>query len=111
MIYLPLKALSVNKAWKGRRFKTEDYKNFISKAYLMLPKMEVPKSPLCLRIEFGYYNKLSDFDNGIKPFVDILQQKYKFNDRDIKRAIIEVNNDVEKEQDYIGFELTSLGEK
>jgi Holliday junction resolvase RusA-like endonuclease len=30
-------------------------------------------------------SKLSDVDNPLKPFLDILQKKYKINDRDIEQ--------------------------
>jgi len=40
MITIPIKALSVNKAWRGRRFKTNDYKNFETEMLYKLPEMK-----------------------------------------------------------------------
>ena len=40
-----------------------------------------------IKITFGI-NALSDIDNPIKPFLDILQKKYQINDRDIMRLEI-----------------------
>ena len=31
----------------------------------------------------GYSNKANDIDNAVKPILDILQKKYKFNDKDV----------------------------
>jgi len=60
-----------------------------------------------LWLEFGFSSSLSDFDNPVKPFVDCLQNKYGFNDRQIKRAHIEVI-DVKKGEEYIKFDLKEL---
>lgn len=106
---VPIKALSVNKAWQGKRFKTPVYKQFERDTLLLLPKtIDIPEKPLCLRLEFGYSSKLADFDNGVKPFVDILQKKYGFNDRDIKLCFIAVNNNVKKGEEYIKFAFDSI---
>lgn len=106
---VPIKALSVNKAWQGKRFKTPAYKQFERDIMLLLPKsVKVPEGRLALRIEFGYSSKLADFDNGVKPFVDCLQKKYGFNDRQIKFAAIAINNDVKKGEEYIKFDFDPL---
>ena len=106
-----IKALSVNAAWQGRRFKTPAYKQYERDVLKLLPgNLCIPEGRLCLSIEFGYSNKLCDFDNGVKPFVDCLQKKYGFNDRQIKLTVIAVNNDVKKGDEYIKFELRSVDE-
>jgi hypothetical protein len=108
---IPIKPLSVNDAWKGRRFKTDAYKKYEIDVYRLLPaKMHIPEGDLAFAVEFGFSSKASDFDNGIKPFVDILQKKYKFNDNRIKLSIIMVNNDVKKGQEYIKFKLSAVSE-
>ena len=45
--------------------------------------------------------------NPVKPFVDCLQKRYGFNDRRIKRAIIDVV-EVKKGEEYIKFDLREL---
>ena len=45
-----------------------------------------------------------DFDNPIKPFVDILQKKYGFNDRDV----YELNVKKEVGEDGIDFNIYQL---
>lgn len=109
MIKVPIKALSVNAAWQGRRFKTPAYKTFERDVLRLLPtKVDIPPGKLSIFIEFGYSNKLSDFDNGVKPLVDCLQKKYGFNDRNIKFAAIAINNDVKKGDEYFKFEISPV---
>lgn len=101
---LHIKPLSVNEAWQGRRYKTVIYKNYETALLLMLRKNKVPEPPFKLTLEFGFSNKASDFDNGIKPFVDILQKKYGFNDKDIYEAVIR-KKIVPKGKEYVSFSL------
>jgi len=103
-----MKPLSVNAAWKGRRFKTEAYKTFERGVLMLLPKITVPEGLLVLRLEFGHSSKASDIDNGIKPFLDCLQKKYGFNDNKIKLLMVAVNNNVKKGDEYIKFAIESV---
>lgn len=81
---IDIKPLSVNKAWQGRRYKTKAYKAFEKEMLLLLPKLKNPiTTPIKISLVFGFSNKLSDIDNPIKMVLDIMQKKYKFNDRDI----------------------------
>lgn len=95
-----IRPLSVNRAWKGKRFKTEEYKQYEKDLGLLLPKDIKVKSGLSL--EFGFSSKLSDIDNPVKPFIDILQKKYGFNDRDLILLIIK-KRIVAKGEEYIKF--------
>lgn len=104
---LDIKPLSVNEAWKGRRFKTDKYKKYQYDLLFILPKMEVPKGFLHLSLEFGFSNSASDFDNPVKCFVDCLQKKYRFNDKMIKRCTIDVKK-TKKGSEYIKFKLKEL---
>ena len=76
--------LSVNDAWKGRRFKSDSYKKYESDLLFILPKSKV-KFDGMLRVElfFGFSSNASDLDNPVKPLLDILQKKYGFNDNQI----------------------------
>ena len=77
-----IKPLSVNAAWKGQRFKTDDYKLYEQIAALTLPKnVEIPPGDLFVHYEFGVSSPNADCDNHVKPFQDILQKRYGFNDR------------------------------
>lgn len=108
-IKVRIKPLSVNEAWRGRRFKTPEYKCYEWDVLRILPKLKIPHGLLELHLVFGFSSPLSDFDNPVKPFVDCLQKKYKFNDKLIKRAIIDVCN-VKKGQEFIVFDITPYEE-
>ena len=78
-----IKPLSVNLAWKGKRYKTDTYKAYEKELMLKLPRLNVPNGKIRIDVTFYFKNSLSDIDNPLKPFLDILQKKYGFNDRDI----------------------------
>ena len=87
IIQLDIKPLSVNEAWKGRRFKTDKYNAYEKKVLLMLPKCEINDFS-SIEITYGFSNSLSDIDNPTKMLLDILQKKYNVNDRDIIRLVL-----------------------
>lgn len=101
--------LSVNKAWKGQRFKTNDYIKYQRDLLLLLPKITIPEPPFVVCYEFGFSNKASDYDNPIKQFQDILCKKYKFSDSLIYRAIID-KKIVKKGSEYIKFDIVHFNE-
>ena len=102
-----IKPLTVNRAWRGRKFKTPEYKAFEQELYYLLPKLKVPDGKLEVKYEFGVSSKNADYDNCIKQFQDILSKKYDFNDSKIYKAQIE-KADVKKGQEYIKFSIKSL---
>lgn len=105
MVKLDIKPLSVNEAWKGRRYKTDKYKTYERTVLLMLPrKTEIPEGNIALRLEFGFSNSSSDIDNPVKLFIDCLQKKYKFNDKRITELNIK-KRPVKKGAEYIVFLL------
>lgn len=104
---LNIKPLSVNEAWKGKRYKTDKYKRFEIECLLTLKPCEIQAPPYHIALIFGMSNILSDFDNPVKPFVDILQKKYGFNDRDIFKATIEKVKTA-KGEEFISFELKTI---
>ena len=83
-IDIQIKPLTVNQAWKGRRFKTHKYQKYELDLLFILPRSKKPFTDM-LRIElfFGFSNSGSDIDNPVKPILDILQKKYGFNDKSI----------------------------
>jgi Holliday junction resolvase RusA-like endonuclease len=107
MITLPIKALSVNSGFQGRRFKTVEYKKYERNVLLLLPQMQVGKAPYKLFIEFGLSSKLQDLDNCIKFLQDCLVKKYGFDDRDIyelhAKKII-----TKKGEEFIKFRIDEL---
>ena len=107
MIRLDIKALSVNGAYQGRRFKTPELKQYQQDLFRILPRLKVPEGKLKVEYIFGVSSKASDGDNLIKAFQDCLSEKYGFDDRriyswDVKKA------DVKKGMEFIQFSISPL---
>lgn len=113
MLYkLDIKPLSVNRCWRGRRFKTKDYEQYEIELMNELPDtILLPESgiPLQMYIQWGFSSAASDWDNPIKPFQDILQNKYGFNDRNVHLGLV-CKHKVKKGEDYIHFRIGKLND-
>jgi len=107
MISISIKPLSVNCCWKGVRFKTPAYKSYERSCLWLLPKLIIPDGQLKISFEFGLSNSGNDIDNSIKPFLDILQKKYGFNDSRIYEMNVKKIK-VEKGKEFIRFKIESL---
>lgn len=84
MFEIPISPLSQNMAWAGRRYKTQDYKDYDAElsAYfkkLNLPKLK-PKEPFYLFFEFGTVSR-QDLSNNLKLAEDILCRYLGVDDR------------------------------
>lgn len=101
-----IKPLSVNDAWKGRRFKTNEYKKYERDLLFLLPKIKIPEPPYEIRLKFGFSSSLSDWDNPVKPLQDVLSKKYGFNDKMIMRATVE-REKVSKGNEFVEFEIST----
>ena len=103
-----LKPLSVNEAWKGRRFKTEKYQEFIDNACLLMPAQKIIEfEKLHVSIVFGFSNKNSDVDNPIKTLLDTIKEKYEIDDRYIYRLDVE-KQIVKKGSEFIQCQIRKL---
>ena len=106
MVLIRIKPLSVNECWQGRRFKTPKYKSYQRALLFYLKPLKVPDGALSIRMVIGFSNKNSDLDNPLKPFIDILQKKYGFNDSRIYELQIQ-KKIVQKGMEFIDFEIIS----
>lgn len=104
---IDIKPLSVNECWQGKRYKTKSYKAYEKELLYRLPKIVLPEGRLAITLKFGFSNACSDWDNPIKPFVDILQKKYGFNDSRIYQAAV-TKEVVAKGKEYIEFQIDDL---
>ena len=102
-IKLHIKPLSVNQAWKGRRYKTDAYNRYESELMAMLPDYEIT-SFRGLVLTFGFSNMQSDVDNPTKLVIDILQKRYGVNDRDLMELHL-YKQKVAKGNEFIKIEL------
>jgi len=104
---LNIKPMSVNLAWQGKRFKTNKYKSYEKELLILLPKLDIPDGELKVDLVFGFSSKLSDADNPVKCFVDVLQKKYGFNDNKIYEYSIK-KVDVSKGSEFIEFNIMKI---
>lgn len=96
--------LSVNKAWQGKRFKTQEYLKFERDLLLLLPNLRLPDPPYRLEIEFGM-SAASDIDNPVKALLDVMQKKYGFNDKFIHQLIVHKTIVKNQSDHFINFEI------
>ena len=101
-----IKPLSINLCWQGKRFKTDSYKAYERVLLSVLPDVELPDPPYEIYFKFGFSSPLSDWDNPIKPLQDVIQKRYGFNDKLIKRAIVDVV-DVKRGGEFFEFKITT----
>ena len=103
---IQIKPLSVNEAFKGKRFRTDKYDIFIRNMLFLLPKqIDIPnQNNIKLAIEFGFSSKASDIDNCCKSFIDCLVKKYKVDDRYIYEMHV-FKSIVKKGEEYIKFKI------
>ena len=89
MIVIPIKPISTNKLFQGRRFKTKDYDAFLQAALYFAPKVPMIKGMVSLQVDFYVKNvKMSDLDNFLKGTLDlIVKAGYIEDDRFIYRII------------------------
>lgn len=107
-VVVPVKALSINSAFKGRRFKTPEYNIYQKFVLAYLPEMKLSGAPYELVMEVGFSNKLSDLDNSVKCFQDCLTKKYEgFDDREVY-SLIAKKVIVKKGDEYIKFKLNTI---
>lgn len=91
--------------YNGRKVKSFDYRKYEKNILSILPNdIVIPKGKLKLNIKIGVSSPLADVDNALKPFIDCLQLKYKFNDKMIYKITIE-KDDVPKGSEFIKFSL------
>ncbi len=112
MITINLKPLSINAAFQGRRYKTNKYKSYECAVLAMLPgDIDIPETgKLEIFLEFGVSSKGFDWDNAIKPFVDLLQRKYQFNDNRIYQALVK-KTIVKKGDEFILFSIKKYAQR
>lgn len=106
MTHLSIKGLSLNHAYRGRRFITPELKQFKRDMMLILPKMSIPVGKLQVVYRFGVSSKNSDADNLVKTCQDSLAECYGFNDKKIYHITVE-KEDVVKGEEFIEFEIKS----
>lgn len=104
MIRVNIKPLSVNEVWRGKRFKTPAYSAYEKQVLLTLKPLILVEPPFYVKLKFGFSSKGADIDNPVKPVLDILQKRFKFNDRDIYKLTVE-KEITAKGKEFFEFEI------
>jgi Holliday junction resolvase RusA-like endonuclease len=108
MFRLNIKPLSLNSAYRGRRFSTPELNSFKQEVYYLSPKIiKIPKGKIAVKYVFGVSSKNCDGDNLIKCLQDAIADKYGFNDREIYKWEVE-KVDVKKGCEFIEFEIKEV---
>lgn len=110
MIEVKIKPMSANESYKGRKFKTDKYKFYTRVLLACLPDIDLPDPPYFLKIEVGLSSMAGDADNPVKPFQDIIQQRYGFNDNKIG-LVASRRIKTKKKEEFIRFELIHISEE
>lgn len=101
---IKIKPLSVNEAYRGRRFSSNKLKSYKSELSLLFPKISVQGAKFSVYYRFGVASRASDGDNLIKAFQDCLSERYGFNDNQIYKWEIE-KVIVKKGKEFIEFSI------
>lgn len=105
MYRLEIKPLSLNSAYRGRRFKTPALEKFKKDMTLLLPnQIDIPEGNMSVYFRFGVSSKNSDGDNLVKCAQDIIANYYKFNDKRVYEWHI-VKEDTKKGEEFIEFHI------
>jgi len=107
MVRIDIKPLSVNDAYRGRRFATAELKQYKKDLGVLLPRIIVPDGKLSVCYHFGVSSKNSDGDNCVKALQDCIAEQYGFNDKRIYEWYIK-KIDVEKGKEFVEFELSTF---
>jgi hypothetical protein len=100
---LPIKPLSTNNAWQGKRFKTPAYVKFQRDMLLLLPNLTL-QSISEVHLHFGFSSKLSDLDNAVKQSLDCIVKKYGIDDRYINKIVL-TKEIVQKGCEFIDIQI------
>lgn len=111
-ITIPIKPLSVNNCWQGRRFKTREYTQYQRDVSILLMPYRNKKYEGDVRVFIRWYLKSvlrMDIDNPCKPLLDIL----------VKNGIIRDDRNVQElhlykvksEKEYIVIDIDNVDSK
>ena len=92
----------------GHQWKSSEYEKFRKKVkrILKVKPIKIDEGALKLTAIFGVSYKF-DLDNALKPFIDILEEVYKFNDNQIADIHVRKRT-VKRGGEFIEFELKNI---
>ena len=106
---LPIKPLSANKMYKGRKVKTVDYRRYEEDMALILPRAAKEMEGDIFFLLIAHVTRNGDVDNIVKAFQDCLEKKgYMKNDRQVRSLLVH-SVDEKPGKEYIEFYLLDRG--
>lgn len=111
---IPIPPFSANQMYRNvqskGRVRTTKYNDWRNLLLMLLPHLDInPELPLTIRIVFGtFYYKQFDLDNMVKPLIDGMQIKWRFNDNIITRYEME-KRPAKRGEEYIEFNVIQDG--
>lgn len=112
-IFLPLKPISINQYWQGKRYLTRKGKDFREYCLWLLPRPKKKQLNLkgCLEVEIIVYLKKawlkSDVDNFLKPLIDAICKKgFMADDRFITDLTIRKRQD---QRNWVEIKIKNYG--
>ena len=108
-----LKPVSVNQAWYRNKKRSKLYNDYIEgwQDYLMGEEIPVDIDRKDMRfkviVHVGFSNRASDLDNVIKPTIDIMQQWFDFDDKQVIH-LEAFKHITQKGRDYIHVRLEEV---
>ena len=104
---LDIKPISINKAFRGRRFKTQECNDYEDDFMKIAPRQKMIEG--IVEIEYKFYtknHKMADIDNMIKVTQDLLVKcHYIEDDRKIYKLIV---YKIPSDRDYMEIEIKKL---
>lgn len=89
---VPIKALSINDCWQGKRFKTNKYKRYEQEFSLLIQPKKFEKMLGDLEVTIKWKSPTvnrGDIDNPVKPILDILTKMGAWeDDRQIQKLTV-----------------------
>jgi len=103
-----IKPLSVNIAYRGKKYVTQAHKDYKKLILLSLPNEKLKIAPpFKMNYNFGFSTTKADLDNPVKVLQDIICEKYEFDDRHIWEINIK-KHIVPKGKEYVEFEIVEI---
>ena len=115
MIQLPLKPVSTNRLYSGRRYLSKEARAFQDACHRHLlvahqgRARDVPEGPLEIHFVFGLHRDI-DVTNCVKLVEDIIADFYGFNDRRVQGSS-QCKVKVARGQEFIAFSLRAYEEE
>ena len=106
---LNISPISINKAFKGRRFRTLEHKKYVKDLLILLKRYKgiKPKNNYRIEIIFYFKNNLSDLSNYVKIFEDcIVKSKIVKDDRYCMEMLL--IKKIDKKNERIEFKIEEI---